>query len=360
MIRFPSERLTKLLECEIPIVQAPMAGANDAAMAIAVASAGAIGSLPCAMLNQAQIESTLLNISGSTNGSINFNFFCHTQANPDPVKTQSWRKSLERYYEEFNLDPNFEPPTASRKPFDETACRLIENHRPRIVSFHFGLPEQALLQRVKDTGAIVLSSATTVEEAVWLEDHGADAVIAQGAEAGGHRGMFLATDISSQPGTFSLIPQVVDAVGIPVIASGGIADGRGIAAAFALGADGVQIGTAYLYTPEATISALHREALSTSNDQSTSMTNVFSGKPARGIRNRVMLEAGPMSDKVPAFPTAGAPLAPLKMAAEARSSTAFSSLWSGQSASLCAAMPAADLTLKLATDAASRLRELSL
>lgn len=360
MIRFPSKRITELLECELPVIQAPMAGANDAAMAVAVASAGAIGSLPCAMLSPDQIESTLLDISSSTNGRINLNFFCHTPAAQNPAKTKAWHKSLEPYYKEFNLDPNLKSPTASRTPFDETTCLLVEKHRPRIVSFHFGLPEPALLQRVKDTGAIVLSSATTVEEAVWLEAHGADAVIAQGAEAGGHRGMFLATDISSQPGTFSLIPQVVDAVSIPVIAAGGISDGRGIAAAFALGADGVQIGTAYLYTPEATISRLHREALSTSDDQSTAMTNVFSGKPARGISNRVMLEAGPMSDKAPAFPTAGAALAPLKEAAEAQGSTAFSSLWSGQSAALCAAMPAADLTLKLATDAASHLRGLSL
>jgi nitronate monooxygenase len=231
--------------------------------------------------------------------------------------------------------------------------------RPKVASFHFGLPDEALLKRVKAAGVIVFSSATTVEEAVWLETHGADVIIAQGAEAGGHRGMFLADSVSNQPGTFALVPQVVDAVRVPVIAAGGIADGRGIAAAFALGAAGVQVGTAYLRTPEAKISDLHRAALSSSGAGSTAITNLMTGKPARSITNRVMRDFGPVSADVPAFPHAATALAPLRAAAEQRGSGDFTALWSGQAAALAREMPAADLTRNLAQAALHRLRQLA-
>ncbi|MBX2882088.1 MAG: nitronate monooxygenase family protein, partial [Granulosicoccus sp.] len=250
-----------------------------------------------------------------------------------------------------------------RAPFGESMCEMVEALKPKVVSFHFGLPDAALLQRVSATGAVVISSATTVAEARWLEEHGCDAIIAQGAEGGGHRGIFLSNDIdkdiASQPGTFSLLPQVVDAVSVPVIAAGGIADGRGIAAAFALGAAGVQVGTAYLFTPESTISDLHRTALKSARDDQTAMTNLFSGRPARSLINRVMREIGPMSQKVPAFPTAGGALAPLKANAEANNSSDFSSLWSGQSAALGLELGTKDLTLKLAEDALQQLRKLA-
>lgn len=236
---------------------------------------------------------------------------------------------------------------------------MVEDLKPPVVSFHFGLPEESLLERVKATGAVVLSSATTASEARWLADKGCDAIIAQGAEAGGHRGMFLGEDIATQAGTFALVPQVVDAVDVPVIATGGIADGRGIAAAFALGASAVQIGTAYLFTPEATISELHRQALANASDDGTALTNLFSGRPARGLMNRVMREVGPISDKAPAFPTAGGALAPLKSEAEKGGSAGFSSLWSGQAAGLCQDMGAGELTRRLAEDARTRLAALT-
>jgi nitronate monooxygenase len=211
---------------------------------------------------------------------------------------------------------------------------------------------------VKAAGAVVLSSATTAQEAHWLEANGCDAIIAQGAEAGGHRGMFLTDEVASQAGTFALVPQVVDAVKVPVIAAGGIADGRGVAAAFALGAAGVQVGTAYLFTPEATISDLHRTALRQATDDGTALTNVFSGRPARGLVNRVMREVGPIAAEAPAFPTAGGALAPLKAKAEAAGSADFSSLWSGQAASLGQEVGATDLTRQLAEDALRRLQML--
>ena len=260
---------------------------------------------------------------------------------------------------ELGLDKSASVSAVSRAPFDETLCEIIEDVKPKVVSFHFGLPNSALLDRVKAAGCVVLSSATTVAEARWLESNGCDAIIAQGSEAGGHRGMFLSEDIETQVGTMALVPQVVDAVSVPVIAAGGIADGRGIAAAFALGASGVQMGTAYLFTPESLVSDLHRRALSEAKDDQTALTNLFSGRPSRGLMNRLMREVGPMSDLAAAFPTAGGALAPLKVVAEAKGSTDFTSLWSGQSAALGVVTGAEDLTRRLMEDALRCLKALS-
>ncbi len=356
---WPDRRLLDLLGIKVPIIQAPMAGANGSAMVIAACEAGALGSLPCAMLDGAKVRSEIGVIRQRTSKPINVNFFCHTPAKPDPRRAAAWKAELEGYYAEHGLDPSAKAPDVDRAPFDEVMCETVEELRPEVVSFHFDLPARALLDRVKDAGSVVLSSATTAEEARWLEANGCDAIVAQGYEAGGHRGMFLGDDITTQAGTMALVPQVVDAVGVPVIASGGIADGRGIAAAFALGAAGVQIGTAYLFTPESLISDLHRAALHTAQDDGTALTNLFSGRPARGLVNRVMREIGPMSDKAPAFPTAGGALAPLKKAAEANGASDFSSLWSGQAASLGREMGAAELTRRLAEDAAARLGALA-
>jgi len=351
--------LLDLLGIDLPIIQAPMAGANGSAMVIAVSEAGGLGSLPCAMLSGDKARAEIGVIRQQTAKPYNVNFFCHTPAAPDPARAAAWKQRLADYYREFGLDPEAEAPSVNRAPFDEAMCDMVEDLKPPVVSFHFGLPEESLLDRVKATGAVILSSATTAAEARWLAEQGCDAIIAQGAEAGGHRGMFLGEDISTQAGTFALLPQVVDAVDVPVIAAGGIADGRGIAAAFALGASAVQIGTAYLFTPEATISDLHRQALSQATDDGTALTNLFSGRPARGLMNRVMREVGPMSDKASAFPTAGGALAPLKAEAEKGGAADFSSLWSGQAAGLCQEMGAGELTRRLAEDARTRLSALT-
>ena len=356
---WPDRRLLDLIGIELPVIQAPMAGATGSAMAIAASEAGGLGSLPCAMLDAAKARAEIGVIRQRTTKPLNVNFFCHTPPKPDPDRDATWKERLAAYYTELGLDASASAPAVNRAPFDEAMCEIVEEHKPEVVSFHFGLPEQALLSRVKASGCLVFSSATTVEEARWLEDHGCDAIIAQGYEAGGHRGMFLTDDIATQPGTFPLVPQVVDAVKVPVIATGGIADGRGIAAAFALGAAGAQIGTAYLFTPESLITDLHRAALRTARDNQTALTNVFSGRPARGLVNRVMREVGPMSDRAPAFPTAGSALAPLKAKAEAAGATDFSSLWSGQAASLGREIGAGDLTRQLAADAEQRLKALA-
>ncbi|MBL8378080.1 MAG: nitronate monooxygenase [Burkholderiales bacterium] len=343
--------LASFLGTDLPIIQAPMAGSQGSALAIAVCNAGGLGSLPCAMLSTEAMQGELAAIRAATDRPFNVNFFCHTPPVADPAREAAWRASLAPYYAEFGIDPASVPEGPGRNPFSAAAAAVLEAFRPAVVSFHFGLPAADLLARVKALGAKVLSSATTVAEARWLEARGADAIIAQGVEAGGHRGMFLAQDIATQVGTFALLPQVVRAVRVPVIAAGGIADARGVAAALALGAAGVQVGTAYLCCPEATTSRVHRAALMSEAASDTALTNLFSGRPARGIVNRFMREAGPMSALAPAFPLATSGMAPLRAKSEAAGSGDFSPLWSGQNASACREIPAAQVTRELASGA---------
>lgn len=348
-------RLLDLFGIQHPIIQAPMAGVQVSALAIAVSDAGGLGSLPCALLSLEQARAEIQIIRQRTDKPYNVNFFCHKPPPRDEAREAKWVERLAPYRRELGVEqPTI---TMGRAPFDEDACALVEAFRPPVVSFHFGLPEDALYRRVKATGTKIISSATTVEEARWLEARGVDAVVAQGAEAGGHRGIFLSDDVASQPGTMALVPQVVDAVRVPVIAAGGIGDARGIAAALMLGAAGVQIGTAYLLTPEATTSKFHRAALKAARDDQTVLTNVFTGRPARGIVNRIIREVGPMSADAPAFPDATAATFPLRMKAEAQGSGEFSSLWSGQAPRFAREMPAGDLTRALAESTLALLNE---
>lgn len=349
------DRMLSLLGMSLPILQAPMAGAGDHRLAVAVADAGGLGSVPCAMLTPDRIKTEVAAFRAATDRPLNLNFFCHETPVIDAAGLAAWQQRLAPYYRELALDPATPAPLSNRAPFDATLCALVEDLRPEVVSFHFGLPAPDLLDRVKATGARVLASATTVAEALWLDGRGCDAIIAQGVEAGGHRGMFLTRDVATQIGTLSLVPQIVDAVRCPVIAAGGIADGRGIAAAFMLGAAAVQIGTAYLFCPEATISPPHRKALAEGHARETALTNVFTGRPARGMVNRLMREQGIMADVAPAFPLAGGAVAPLRAATEPAGSGDFMPLWSGQSAGLCRAASAAELTRRLAADAQALL-----
>jgi nitronate monooxygenase len=340
--------LTELLGIELPIIQAPMAGVQGSALAIAVSSIGALGSLPCAMLGVEEMRRELDAICQQTSRPFNVNFFCHQEPARDSVREAAWIARLEPYFDELGLGVA-EAMTGgvTRRPFDADMADALEPFRPAVVSFHFGLPSPELLARVQGWGAKVLSSATTVEEARWLEAHGVDAVIAQGLEAGGHRGHFLSADLVAHVGTFALVPQIVRAVRVPVIAAGGIADASGVAAAFALGAAGVQVGTAYLLCPEATTSAVQRAALQR-GDAVTAITNVITGRPARGIVNRLIREVGPISPLAPAFPLANAAVMPLRREAERRGRDDFSPLWAGQNATGCRAVPAADVTRALA------------
>jgi nitronate monooxygenase len=340
--------LSTLLGIELPIIQAPMAGVQGSELAVAVSNAGGLGSLPCAMLSVDVMRSELAAIKAQTARPSNINFFCHDQPIPDVQREAAWRETLAPYYWEFGIDPDTVPAGPGRAPFNAEAAEVLSEFRPKVVSFHFGLPSAELLARVRSWGAKVLSSATTVEEAIWLEAHGVDAVIAQGLEAGGHRGMFMSEDLTEQVGTFALLPQIVNAVRVPVIAAGGIADAKAVAAAMALGAAGVQAGTAYLLCPETTTSAVHRTALQSAAARHTALTNIFTGLPARGIVNRIIREIGPMSSRAPAFPLAAGAIAPLRAEAEKLGSGDFSPLWAGQNTSGCRNMPAASLTRALA------------
>jgi len=342
--------LQRLLGIELPIIQAPMAGAQGSALAVAVSNAGGLGSLPCAMLSLDALRNELAAIKAQTGKPFNVNFFCHAPPAPSSEREAAWRATLSPYYKEYGIDADAIPVGPGRAPFSAAAADLLDEFKPPVVSFHFGLPSAELLARARAWGAKILSSATTVEEARWLEARGVDAIIAQGLEAGGHRGIFLSEDLSTQVGTFALLPQMARAVKLPVIAAGGIADAQGVAAAMALGAAGVQIGTAYLLCPEATTSAVHRAALKSEAARHTAFTNLFTGRPARGIVNRIMRELGPISTAAPAFPLATAAIAPLRAKAESQGSGDFSPLWSGQNASGCREMPAGDLTRALASD----------
>ena len=298
-----SMTLTELLEIELPIVQAPMAGSQGSTLAIAVSNAGGLGSLPCAMLGPDQIRNELQAITAATSKPYNVNFFVHKQPVADLAREADWRKVLAPFFAEHGIDPDAIQAGPQRLPFDDAAADVLEAFKPPVVSFHFGLPSVALMNRVKSWGSKILSSATTLDEARYLEAHGVDAIIAQGSEAGGHRGMFLTDDLATQVGTFALVQQISRASKLPVIAAGGIADGRGVAAASALGAAGVQVGTAYLFCPEATTNPLHRAALKSEAAATTAITNVLTGRPARGIINRLMREIGRSTPPPPHFPS---------------------------------------------------------
>ena len=360
---WPDYRLIDLLRIEHPLVLAPMAGLGTVELAASVCAGGGLGSLGCVGLSPERVVQAVDKLRTLTGKPINTNFFCHRAAQNDPAREADWRDRLAPYYGEFELDL---PPAVGQSeilPFDDAVCSAVEQVKPEVVSFHFGLPEPVLLARVKAAGCRVMASATTVAEARWLEAHGADVIIAQGYEAGGHRGMFLTANLqeeaASQPGTLALVPQIADAVGVPVVAAGGIADGRGIAAAFALGAAGVQIGTAYLFCPEAAVSSLYREALRQARADTTIVTDVFSGRPARALCNRLPRELGLFHGMTPDFPMPMLTLAPLRRKAERQGSREFSPYWAGQAAPLGREMPAEALTRALAEAALERFRQIA-
>ena len=344
MVGWPDRRFLDLIGTDVPIVQAPMAAAAGVELCVGAMKGGALGSLPCALLTPDQLRVQFEQVRSRATGPLNLNFFCHQM--PQGADNNAWRALLRPYYDEFGVDPGNGGPL--RLPFDPEMCAVVEQLRPEVVSFHFALPEPELLERVKSAGAMVIGNATTVEEARWLAARGVDAIIAQGFEAGGHTGRFLGSDPAEAMGLFALIPQMADAVSVPVIAAGGVGDGRGIAAAMVLGASAVQLGTAYLHSPETPISAAHRARLTEGH---TVFTNLMTGGLARGVRGRLVDELGPVRDEAPPYPLASAALAPIRSAAEKAGEYGFGPMWAGQAAPLGQALPAAELTRKLAADA---------
>lgn len=350
-------RLLDTLGIDLPIIQAPMAGAQGSALVVAVSNAGGLGSLPCAMLGADALRQELAALRAQTTKPFNVNFFCHRLPVSDPARELAWKSALAPYFRELGIVPDAAPAGAQRLPFSADIAELLAEYRPPVVSFHFGLPEPALVAHLRSWGAKILSSATTVEEARWLAARGVDAVIAQGLEAGGHRGHFLSADLDGQTDTLTLLQQLVRAVDVPVIAAGGIADAGGVRAAMALGAAGVQVGTAYLLCTEATTSAVHRAALKSHASGDTALTNLFTGRPARSIVNRLMREQGPMNALAPDFPLAAAVIAALRAKAERLGSGDFSPLWAGQNARACKEVSAATLTRELAGAGVTTFRD---
>ncbi|WP_373998747.1 NAD(P)H-dependent flavin oxidoreductase [Bdellovibrio bacteriovorus] len=350
MKNWPDNRIQKLFNIDVPLIQAPMAGVDSVELAAEVSNAGGLGSLACTLFSVTQLKDEFKKLRSLTAGPVNLNFFCHE--NPENTETlqEKWKKHLSKYYIQLGIDPNASYSATTRAPFNEEYCSVVEELKPEVVSFHFGLPAADLVKRLRQAGCKIISSATTVAEARWLEARGCDAIIAQGFEAGGHRGSFLTDDMAAQVGTMALVPQTVDAVKIPVIAAGGITDARGIAASFFLGACGAQLGTAYLFCPEAKVSKLYLQGLQQTTDDQTVLTNVYSGKPARGIRNRFIEQEGPISEMAPPFPFASPAVNPLRKKSEELGLTDFVQMWSGQSAALGQSLPAYELTKKLAQD----------
>ena len=344
MVGWPDRRWLDLVGTEHPLIQAPMAGAGGVELCAAAIAGGALGSLPCALLTPDQVRAQVSEVRARGAGSLNLNFFCHRM--PDPVDDRAWRALLQPYYAEYGAEPGHGG--ALRVPFDADMCAVVEELKPAVVSFHFGLPEAPLLERVKASGALVIGNATTVAEARWLAERGVDAIIAQGFEAGGHTGRFLGSDPAEAMGLFALLPQVADAVSVPVIAAGGIADRRGIAAALTLGASTVQLGTAYLHSPETPISDAHRAAL---RGGATLFTNLMTGGLARGLHGRLVDELGAVRAEAPPYPLASAALAPIRAAAERQGEYGFGPMWAGQAAALGSSLPAAELTRRLAAEA---------
>lgn len=354
-LHWPSYHLQKLLGITKPLVLAPMAGAGGVELALRVANAGGLASLPCALIDATTIREQVTQFRAQSTQPFNLNFFCHSHQAVDEDEQRQWRDTLRAHYQNAGLALDAAPIGVERTSFNDELCQLVEELKPAVVSFHFGLPEARLVNRVKATGAVVMSSATSVREALQLEAEGCDVIIAQGAEAGGHRGMFLEKDPKKQCGTLALVPQIVDAVHVPVIAAGGIADGRGIAAAFALGALGVQVGSAYLSCPESLISTLHRQALDEASDVSTLITNIYTGKPARAIQNHAINTLGTEAQSVPCFPHATYAMAPLRAQAEQQGRTDFTPLWAGQAVGLNRNLPADELTYVLCQEALTRM-----
>jgi len=344
-------RILDLLSLDHPLFQAPMAGADSPALAIGVAQAGGLGALGAAMLSASDLRERFSQIRKATSKPINLNFFCHENPSPDLERENQWREKLKPYYVELglNLDAIVDGP--QRQPFNEEFCSLLEELKPGVVSFHFGFPEATLVKRLKNAGQVLMASASSIEEAKWLEERGCDVIIAQGLEAGGHQTMFLFDDLSKLQKTSDLVKQFVKAVKTPVVAAGGIGDAKGIVAALSWGAAAVQMGTAYLFCPESMISNVHRNAMKHADPGDTALTNVFSGRPARGIINRLMREVGPISSLAPGFPGASTAVTPLRKKSEQLGRTDFAQMWSGQSASLGREMPAQKLTEAFANEA---------
>lgn len=350
---FSNNKLAKILGTQYPVIQAPMAGASTPLMAAAAANSGCVGSLGCAMMSPQIYNQNFDACRAQSDGVFNMNFFCHAPHNDDLDKAKMAIQKLTSFYKELGLGdvPQVKP---THFPFGEEMLEAVLKSRPQIVSFHFGLPPSHIVNALKSAGSLILSSATTREEAIDLEKRGADIIVAQGWEAGGHQGYYLRSE-SSKIGLMSLLPQVVDSVSVPVIAAGGIGDGRGVAGALMLGASGVQLGTSFLTCIESEIAGVYKEALMKANGEDTEMTRAFSGRPARGITNKYIDLMRALDNDLPDFPLMNTLTGPLKGASAKQGNADFMSLWAGQSVGLVAEKSIAVFVEQLVEDTNSVL-----
>jgi nitronate monooxygenase len=348
---WPSNALTERLNLQWPILQAPMGSASTPALAAAVTNAGGLGGLGMWGRSAEQAARRIAGFRQQSGGSLNVNYPIWPDPRCAPETAEAMRSHLRPVFNAHGLDAVPEPRGEVSDVGPDQVALLLDT-KPEVASFHFGLPDPEAIEALKSAGIFIMSSATTVAEARLLEKQGCDAIIAQGTEAGGHRATFTGVEIGSQPGLFALLPQIVNAVGVPVIAAGGIADGRTAAAALMLGASAVQLGTAFLHCEEAEIRDAHRAALAEANDACTVVTDVISGRPCRYIRNRMiddLLASGLRPLPVPAQQSLTQPLA-------ASGDREWTALTSGQSAALSRDRTAAELIERLAGETTRRLR----
>ncbi|MBF9034809.1 2-nitropropane dioxygenase [Rhodobacterales bacterium HKCCE2091] len=343
---WPDTRLTTLFGTEHPIVQAPMLGSSGPLMAAEVSRAGALGSVPCGDLPADEVEARFDRLRQMTDRPVNLNFFVHPGVEPTPVPA-ALAAALEPWRVRFGLDALPGRTAAAPAPFGPERAALVVRLRPEVVSFHFNLPGPAEIATLKRAGIVTMASAPTVADAMRIAAAGIDVVIAQGWEAGGHRGAPGRSAPGDGVGTIALVPQIVDAVDIPVIAAGGIADGRGIAATLTLGAAGVQIGTAFLRCPESEIGDDARQRLADATDTDTAFTTAFSGGTARGIRSAYSTDLARHVDEIPGFPAMYDLSNPLRAAAATAGDDGMAYQLYGQAAALARDVPAGDLVAAL-------------
>jgi nitronate monooxygenase len=346
--------LTERLNIRWPILQAPMGWLSTPTLAAAVSNAGGLGGIGMWGCSAEDAERRIAGFRQQSGGSLNVNYPLWPEPEITADVADPMRNRLQAHYDAKGLGPVPEPEGAASEVSPEHLAMVLRA-KPQMVSFHFGLPKQEVVDAIKSAGIFVISSATTAAEARMLEQRGVDAVIAQGTEAGGHRGTFTGVDMSMQPGLFALLPQVVDAVRVPVIAAGGIADGRTVAAAFVLGASGVQLGTAFLRCEEANVLDAHRAALREATDACTIVTDTITGRPARYIRNRLTDDLIASGLKPAAFPAQLSLTAPLGATGDRE----LAALFAGQSAALARDTTAAELVRSLAEETTRRLRAMS-
>lgn len=350
---WPTDRLQKLLGIKHPVIQAPMAGASTPAMAVAVTNAGGMGSLGCAMMSADKLRAAAKDVAGAK-GPVNFNFFVHREPDIARYNQARMREALAPHYAALGLG-DVAAAAPGMPAFNDAMLEVLLACAPKVASFHFGLPAAHAVDALKRAGVVLIGCATSVAEARALEAGGMDAIVAQGMEAGGHRGVFIGEPQDNDMGTMALVPLMVDAVRVPVIAAGGIFDGRGVAASLMLGAAGAQLGSAFLRAPESMTPPLHKQALAEAPDNFTRPTRLFTGRPARSIRNRMVRELAALESDAAPFPAQRAVTAPLAKAAAERGSADFMPLWSGQAGMRAKEEPSAQIFLRICDEALALL-----